>query len=73
MYVKALMPFEAEDLRTLKSKHNYDEMTSIEVMQEIDGFKVESKLTEDNRACALGMRRGGNLALKVKAVEEVDE
>jgi hypothetical protein len=48
-------------------------MTSIEVMQEIDGFKVESKLTEDNRACALGMRRGGNLALKVKAVEEVDE
>ena len=28
---------------------------------------------EDSRARALGMRRGGNLALKAKAVEEVDE
>ena len=72
-YVNALIPFEAADLKTLKNKHNYDQMTSNKVMQEIYAFKVESKLAEDSRARALGMRRGANLTLKAKAVEEVDE
>jgi hypothetical protein len=70
-YIKAIMPFEVADLKTLKNKHNYDVMTSNEFMQEMDSFKVESKIVKDSRA--LGMRRGGNLALKAKAPEEVDE
>jgi hypothetical protein len=27
-YIKAIMPFEVADLKTLKNKHNYDQMTS---------------------------------------------
>ena len=41
-YVKALMPFESFDLKTLKNKHNYHEMTSNEVMQEVEASKVEN-------------------------------
>jgi hypothetical protein len=56
-YINDLLPFEAADLNTLKSKHNFDEMTSNDVMKEMDAFKVDSKIVEDSRACALGMRK----------------
>jgi hypothetical protein len=72
-YVKALMPFEPADLKTLKGRHNYHEMSSNDVMQEMSAFKVEMKNAEDARARALGMRRGGNLALKAKAMEYEEE
>jgi hypothetical protein len=52
-YVKALMPFQAADLKTLKNIHNYHGMTSNEFMKEMDDFKVESKKLEYSRACAL--------------------
>jgi hypothetical protein len=42
--VKALLPFQAADLKTLKNKHNYHEMTSNEVMKGMDTFKVESSI-----------------------------
>jgi hypothetical protein len=41
-YINDLLPFEAADLNTLKSKHNFDEMTSNDVMKEMDAFKVDS-------------------------------
>ena len=39
-YVKALMHFAPIDLKILKNKHNYHEMTSNEVMQEVEASKV---------------------------------
>ena len=72
-YINALLPFEPDDLNTIKSKHNFDHMTSNDVMQDMDAFKVESKIAEDSRARAIGMKRGGNLALKAKAIEEDGE
>ncbi|KAM0916349.1 hypothetical protein ACQ4PT_010232 [Festuca glaucescens] len=72
-YINALLPFEPVDLRILKNKHNFEQMTSNDVMQEMDAFKVESKIADDTRARAIGMRRGGNLALKAHVVEEDEE
>ena len=46
-YVEALMPYEAQDLKTLKGRHNFYEMTSHEVMQEMQAFKVEEKNAKD--------------------------
>ena len=34
-YVNALMPFEAANLKSLQGKHNYAELTSFEVMEEM--------------------------------------
>ena len=67
-YVKALMPFESADLKTLQGRHNYHEMSSNDVMQEMSAFKVETKNALDARSRALGMRSGTNLALKAKAM-----
>ena len=69
-YVSALMPFEPTDLKSLQGRHNYHLMTSNEVMQEMAAFKVATKNAEDARARAIGMHKGGNLALKAKVVEE---
>ena len=72
-YVSALMPFEPTDLKSLQGRHNYHLMTSNEVMQEMSAFKVASKNAEDARARAIGMHKGGNLALKAKVVENEEE
>ena len=72
-YVKALMHVAPIDLKILKNKHNYHELTSNEVMQEVEASKVETKVAMDSRNRALGERRGGNLALKAKAVEREEE
>ena len=68
-YISALMPFEPTDLKSLQGRHNYHLMTSNEVRQEMAAFKVAAKNAEDARARAIGMHKGGNLALKAKAVE----
>ena len=72
-YMKALMSFEPIDLKNIKGRHNFHEMTSSDVMQEMAAFKVDSKNAEDARARALGMKRGINLALKAKAMEYIEE
>ena len=72
-YIKALMPFEPIDLKNIKGRHNFHQMTSSDVMQEMTAFKVETMNTEDAHAHALGMRRGTNLALKAKVMEYVEE
>ena len=72
-YVSALMPFEPTDLKSLQGRHNYHLMTSNEVMQEMAAFKVAAKNAEDARARAIGMHKGGNLALKAKVVENEEE
>ena len=63
-YVSSLMPFEGTHLKTLQGRHNYDLMTSNQVMQEMTSFKVATKNAEDARARSIGMQKGVNLALK---------
>jgi len=72
-YIKALMPLEPTDLKNLKRRHNFDQMSSSDVMQEMAAFKVVTKNAEDDRARALGMRKGTNLTLKAKVVEYEEE
>ena len=72
-YVSALMLFEPTDLKSLQGRHNYHEMTSNEVMQEMASFKVAAKNAEDARARAIGMQKGVNVALKAKVVELDDD
>ncbi|KAK1662783.1 hypothetical protein QYE76_050942 [Lolium multiflorum] len=72
-YINALLPFEPADLRILKNKHNFEQMTSNDVMQEMDAFKVESKIAVDSRARAIGMKRSENLALKAHVCVEDEE
>jgi hypothetical protein len=69
-YVSALMPFEPTDLKSLQGRHDYHLMTSNQVMQEMAAFKVASK---NARARAIGMHKGGNLALKAKVVTREEE
>ena len=72
-YVNTLMPFEAADLKSLQGKHNYTELTSNEVMQEMQSYKVQAQIAQDTRARAIGMQQGSSLALKAKVVEEDDD
>ena len=72
-YVKALMSFESADLKTLKGRHNYHEMSSNDVMQEMSAFKVETKNALDARSRAIAMRSGTNLALKTKVMVSEEE
>src|SRR4051794_21357655 len=72
-YVAALMHFKPIDLKILKNKHNFYEMTSNEVMQEVEASIVETKVALDKCNRALGERRGLNLALKAKGMEMEEE
>ena len=67
------MPFESVDLKTLQGRHNYHLMTSSEVMQEMQAFKVAAKNAEDSRARAIGMSKGVTHALKAKVVDREEE
>jgi hypothetical protein len=44
-------------------------MTSNQVMQEMQAYKVAAQNAEDARAHAMGMQRSSNLALKASVVE----
>ena len=48
-YVNALMPFEPIELKAIQGRHNYLQMSSNEVMQEVQVSKVATKNTQDNR------------------------
>ena len=74
-YVNALMPFEPIELKAIQGRHNYLQMSSNEVMQEVQASKVATKNAQDNRARAMGMKPGPSLALKAKVVclDENDE
>ena len=48
-------------------------MTSNEVMQEMQAFKVAAKNAEDSRARAIGMSKGVSHALKAKVVDQEEE
>jgi hypothetical protein len=69
-YILALTPYEPADVKSVQGKHNFHEMTSNQVMQEIQAYKVAAQNAEDARARALGMQRSSNLALKASVVEK---
>ena len=69
-YVEALWPYEPQDLKTLMGRHKYYQMTSHELMQELQSFKVAEKNANDALKRAMGMTKGENLALKASVVEE---
>ena len=73
--MNALMPFEPIELKAIQGRHNYLQMSSKEVMQEVQASKVATKNAQDNRARAMGMKQGPSLALKAKVVclDEDDE
>ena len=68
-YVEALWPYEAQDLKTLKGRHNYYQMTSHDLMQEMQAFKVADKNAKDALNHVIGMAKGENLALKASVIE----
>jgi hypothetical protein len=69
-YVLALMPFDPTDLKSLQGRYNYHLMTSNQVMQEMQAFKVAAQNAEDASARATGNKKGANLALKAKVIEK---
>jgi hypothetical protein len=68
-YMLAYMPFEPADLKSVQGRHNFHEMTSNQVMQEMQAYKVASQNVEDARAHAIGMQKSSNLALKASVIE----
>jgi hypothetical protein len=54
-YGLAYMPFEPADLKGAQGRHNYHEMTSNQVIQEMQAYKVATQNVEDVRARAIGM------------------
>jgi hypothetical protein len=68
-YILCLTPYEPVDLKSVQGKHNFHEMTSNQVMQEIQAYKVAAQNAEDAHARAMGMQRSSNLALKASVVE----
>jgi hypothetical protein len=69
-YVLAYMPFEPTDLKSVQGRHDYHQMTSNQVMQEMQAYKVVAQNAEDGRARAIGMQRSINLALKASVGEK---
>jgi hypothetical protein len=59
--VLAYMPFEPT---------NYHQMTSNQVMQEIQAYKVVAQNAKDAHARAIGMQKSSNLALKASVIEK---
>jgi hypothetical protein len=72
-YIDALMPYEPINIKSLQGRYNYHQMTSNEVMQEMQAFKVAERNAEDSRNRAIGMAKGANLALKANMDEDVEE
>ena len=71
--MNALMPFEPIELKAIQGRHNYLEMSSNEVTQEMQAFKVATKNAQDNRARTMGMKQGSSLALKAKVVNQEED
>ena len=67
-YVNTLMPFEPIELKAIQGRHNYLQMSSNEVIKEVQASKVATKNAQDNSARVLGMKQGPSLALKAKVV-----
>jgi hypothetical protein len=42
-YILALTPYDSADLKSVQEKHNFHEMTSNQVMQEIQAYKVAAQ------------------------------
>jgi hypothetical protein len=61
-YVLAYMPFDPADLKSVQGRHNYHKITSNQVMQEMQAYKVAAPNMEDARARAIGMQKSSNLA-----------
>jgi hypothetical protein len=68
-YMLAYMSFEPADLKSVQGKDNFHKMTSNQVIQEMEAYKVDTQNVEDARARAMGMQRNSNLALKASVVE----
>jgi hypothetical protein len=68
-YILAYTPFEPADLKSVQGKHNFHEMTSNQVMQEMQAYKFASQNAEDAHARSMGMQRSSNLALKASVLE----
>ena len=51
-------------------RHNYHQMTSHELMQELQAFKVAEKNANDALKRAMGMANGENIALVASTGEE---
>jgi hypothetical protein len=71
-YVDALMPYEPMHIKSLQGRYNYFQMSSNEVMQEMQAFKVAERNAQDSMNHAIGMAKGANLSLKAVVVEEVE-
>jgi hypothetical protein len=69
-YVLASMPFEPADLKSVQERHNYHLMTSNQVMQDMQAYKVAAQNAEDDHAHAIRMQKSSNLALKASVVEK---
>src|SRR3954467_14582289 len=69
-YVEALWPYEAQDLKTLIGRHNYYDMSSHELMQHLQAFKVQGKNAQDALKRALVMDPEESLALVASTAEE---
>ena len=68
-----MLPFEPADLKSLQGRHNYPQLTSNEVMQEMQSFKVQAKIAQDSHARAIGIQQGASLDLKAKVVEHNED
>jgi hypothetical protein len=71
-YVDARMPYEPMGIKSLQGRYNYAQMSSNEVMKDMQAFKVVERNAEDSRNRAIGMEKGANLSLKANMVEEVE-
>jgi hypothetical protein len=60
-YVLAYMSFEHADLKSVQERQKYHEMTSNQVMQEMQAYKVAAQNAEDARARAIGMQKSSTL------------
>jgi hypothetical protein len=69
-YVLACMTFEPTDLKSVQGRHDYHQITSNQVMQEMQAYKVATQNAEDTRAHAIGIQKSSNLALKASVVEK---
>jgi 2,4-dienoyl-CoA reductase-like NADH-dependent reductase (Old Yellow Enzyme family) len=60
-YILTLTPYAPADVKSVQGKHNFHEMTSNQMIQEIQAYKVAAQNAEDARARALECKEAPTL------------
>jgi hypothetical protein len=72
-FVKAITPFEKSLFASIRTRSDYNSLSSIGVLSEFIAISLSHKSADDALARSRGVVKPSNLALKTKAVARIEE